>query len=62
MLVLSVDPALFAECARMAAESREAGLSVEVYGGDDKLGRLDGGGVPVRRLPAKLMPASCGRR
>jgi len=39
VLVLSVEPALAAECARMAAELREAGLNVEVYGGDDKLGK-----------------------
>jgi len=39
VLVLSVEPALAAECARMAAERREAGLNVEVYGGDDKLGK-----------------------
>jgi histidyl-tRNA synthetase len=39
VLVLSVDPALAAECARMAAELRGAGLNVEVYGGDDKLGK-----------------------
>jgi histidyl-tRNA synthetase len=38
-LVLSVDPALAADCARMAAELRDAGLNVEVYGGDDKLGK-----------------------
>jgi histidyl-tRNA synthetase len=38
-LVLQVDPALAAECAGMAAELRAAGLNVEVYGGDDKLGR-----------------------
>jgi len=39
VLVLSVDPALAADCARMAAELRDAGLNVEVYGGDDKLGK-----------------------
>jgi len=39
VLVLAVDPALAADCARMAAELREAGLNVEVYGGDDKLGK-----------------------
>ena len=38
VLVLAVEPALSAECARMAAELREAGLNVEVHGGDDKLG------------------------
>jgi histidyl-tRNA synthetase len=39
VLVLAVEPALAAECARLAAELREAGLNVEVYGGDDKLGK-----------------------
>ena len=39
VLVLAVEPALAAECARIAAELREAGLNVEVYGGDDKLGK-----------------------
>jgi histidyl-tRNA synthetase len=39
VLVLAVEPALSAECARMAAELRDAGLNVEVYGGDDKLGK-----------------------
>jgi histidyl-tRNA synthetase len=39
VLVLSVEPALAHECARLAAELRDAGLNVEVYGGDDKLGK-----------------------
>ena len=39
VLVLAVEPALSADCARMAAELRDAGLNVEVYGGDDKLGK-----------------------
>jgi histidyl-tRNA synthetase len=39
VLVLAVDPQLALECARLAAELREAGLNVEVYGGDDKLGK-----------------------
>ncbi len=39
VLVLAVEPAMAAECARMAAELRETGLNVEVYGGDDKLGK-----------------------
>jgi histidyl-tRNA synthetase len=39
VLVLAVEPALSAECARIAAELRDAGLNVEVYGGDDKLGK-----------------------
>ena len=39
ILVLAVEPTLSAECARMAAELRDAGFNVEVYGGDDKLGK-----------------------
>jgi len=39
VLVLNVEPALSADCARMAAELRDAGLNVEVYGGYDKLGK-----------------------
>jgi histidyl-tRNA synthetase len=39
VLVLAVDAALALECARLAAELREAGLNVEVYGADDKLGK-----------------------
>jgi histidyl-tRNA synthetase len=39
VLVLAVEPALAPDCARMAAELRDAGLNVEVYGGDDKLGK-----------------------
>ncbi|HSS02647.1 MAG TPA: histidine--tRNA ligase [Kofleriaceae bacterium] len=39
VLVLAVDPALALDCARLAAELREAGLNVEVYGADDKLGK-----------------------
>ncbi|HEY0987331.1 MAG TPA: histidine--tRNA ligase [Kofleriaceae bacterium] len=39
VLVLAVDPALALDCARLAAELREAGINVEVYGGDDKLGK-----------------------
>ena len=39
ILVLAVEPALAPECARLAAELRQAGLNVEVYGGDDKLGK-----------------------
>jgi histidyl-tRNA synthetase len=39
VLVLAVDPALALECARLAADLREAGLNVEVYGADDKLGK-----------------------
>jgi histidyl-tRNA synthetase len=39
VLVLAVEPGLAAECSRMAAELRGAGLNVEVYGGDDKLGK-----------------------
>jgi histidyl-tRNA synthetase len=39
VLVLAVEAQLAAECARMAAELRAAGLNVEVYGGEDKLGK-----------------------
>jgi histidyl-tRNA synthetase len=39
VLVLAVEPALAPDCARIAAELRDAGLNVEVYGGDDKLGK-----------------------
>jgi len=39
VLVLAVDSALTAEYAKMATELRAAGLNVEVYGGDDKLGK-----------------------
>jgi histidyl-tRNA synthetase len=39
VLVLAVEPALSSECARLASELREAGLNVEVYGADDKLGK-----------------------
>jgi histidyl-tRNA synthetase len=39
VLVLAVEPALSLECARIAAELRDAGLNVEVYGGHDKLGK-----------------------
>ncbi|HEX3477374.1 MAG TPA: histidine--tRNA ligase [Kofleriaceae bacterium] len=54
VLVLAVDPALAAECARIAAELRAAGLNVEVYGGDDKLGKqlkyADRSGIPLAVL------------
>jgi histidyl-tRNA synthetase len=53
-LVLAVEPALFAECAAMAAELRAAGLNVELYGGDDKLGKqlkyADRSGIPLAVL------------
>ncbi|HEY0193308.1 MAG TPA: histidine--tRNA ligase [Kofleriaceae bacterium] len=39
VLVLNVEPATTADCAGIAAELRGAGLNVEVYGGDDKLGK-----------------------
>jgi histidyl-tRNA synthetase len=39
VLVLAVEPALAPDCARMAAELRDGGLNVEVYGGEDKLGK-----------------------
>src|SRR4051812_8880848 len=51
VLVLAVEPTLAAECARIAAELRAAGLNVEVYGGDDKLGKqlkyADRAGIPI---------------
>jgi histidyl-tRNA synthetase len=39
VLILAVEPQLAADYARMAVQLREAGLNVEVYGGDDKLGK-----------------------
>jgi histidyl-tRNA synthetase len=39
VLVLAMDPALATDCARLAAELRDAGFNVEVYGGEDKLGK-----------------------
>ncbi|HEX3758718.1 MAG TPA: histidine--tRNA ligase [Kofleriaceae bacterium] len=54
VLVLAVEPALAAECARIAAELRAGGLNVEVYGGDDKLGKqlkyADRSGIPLAVL------------
>jgi histidyl-tRNA synthetase len=54
VLVLAVEPTLAAECAGMAAELRAAGLNVEVYGGDDKLGKqlkyADRSGIPLAVL------------
>ena len=54
VLVLAVEPQLAAECAGIAAELRGAGLNVEVYAGDDKLGRqlkyADRSGVPLAAL------------
>ncbi len=51
VLVLNVEVALAGEYARIAAELRGAGLNVEVYGGDDKLGKqfkyADRAGVPL---------------
>ena len=51
VLVLRVEPALGAEYAGMATELRAAGLNVEVYGGDDKLGKqlkyAERGAVPL---------------
>ncbi len=52
--MLNVEPALAGEYARLAAELRAAGLNVEVYGGDDKLGKqfkyADRAGVPLGLL------------
>jgi len=39
VLVLCVEPALALDYARLATTLRDAGLNVEVYGGDDKLGK-----------------------
>lgn len=39
LLVLNVEPQLSATYAALATELRAAGLNVEVYGGDDKLGK-----------------------
>jgi histidyl-tRNA synthetase len=54
VLVLAVEPTLAADCAGMAAELRAAGLNVEVYGGDDKLGKqlkyADRSGIPLAVL------------
>jgi len=54
VLVLSVEAALRLEYLQIANELRGAGLNVEVYGGDDKLGRqlkyADRSGVPVALL------------
>jgi histidyl-tRNA synthetase len=51
VLVLQVEAALAGEYARVAAELRAAGINVEVYGGDDKLGKqfkyADRAGVPL---------------
>jgi histidyl-tRNA synthetase len=53
-LVLHVEKPLALEYSRIAAELRAAGLNVEVYGGDDKLGKqfkyADRAGVPVAIL------------
>ena len=54
VLVLNVEPPLALEYARIAAELRAAGVNVEVYGGDDKLGKqlkyADRAGVPLAVL------------
>ena len=39
VLVLAVEPAMALEYAQLATQLRGAGLNVEVYGGDDKLGK-----------------------
>jgi histidyl-tRNA synthetase len=52
--VLRVEPGLASDYARIAAELRGAGLNVEVYGGDDKLGKqlkyADRARVPIAVL------------
>jgi len=54
VLVLAVEPELTLEYARIGAELRAAGLNVEVYTSDDKLGKqlkyADRSGVPVAVL------------
>lgn len=54
VLVLAVEPGLALEYARLAAELRAAGINVEVYGADDKLGKqfkyADRAGVPLAVL------------
>jgi histidyl-tRNA synthetase len=54
VLVLNVEPPLALEYAAIAAELRIAGLNVEVYGADDKLGKQfkygDRAGVPLAIL------------
>jgi len=53
-LVLHVEKPMALEYSRIAAELRAAGLNVEVYGGDDKLGKqfkyADRAGVPLAIL------------
>jgi histidyl-tRNA synthetase len=53
-IVLNVEPPLVLEYARIAADLRAAGLNVEVYGADDKLGKqlkyADRAGVPLAIL------------
>lgn len=39
VIILNVEPALALDYAQLAAQLRDAGLNVEVYGGDDKLGK-----------------------
>ncbi len=39
VLVLAVEPSLAPDYAKLATQLRSAGLNVEVYGGDDKLGK-----------------------
>jgi histidyl-tRNA synthetase len=52
--VLRVDPELVGDYARIAAELRAAGLNVDVYGGEDKLGKqlkyVDRARVPLAVL------------
>ena len=50
-IVLNLEPALAGECAQIATALRTAGLDIEVYGGDDKLGKqmkyADRSGIPL---------------
>ncbi|MFT3699659.1 MAG: histidine--tRNA ligase [Kofleriaceae bacterium] len=49
-IILNVDPTLAGDYAKLAAELRAAGLSIEVYGDEDKLGKqfkyADRSGIP----------------
>ncbi|HEU0036851.1 MAG TPA: histidine--tRNA ligase [Kofleriaceae bacterium] len=53
-IVLAVEPPLAATYAALGTELRQAGLNVEVYGGDDKLGKqlkyADRGKIPLAIL------------
>jgi histidyl-tRNA synthetase len=54
VLVVQLEPPLALEYARLASELRASGFNVEVYGGDDKIGKqlkyADRAGVPIALL------------